>query len=130
MERWIGGCRRELLDRTLIVNERHLRTVLAAYETHFNTHRPHHALRHAAPLRPLPDPTAPDAKAIRRDPLSGVIHEYTQVACGGRVSGTHRSWRSLPAAYTSWASLPTRPATGQSSRRVTSSWQWTTALTK
>ena len=29
IERWIGGCRRELLDRTLITNERHLRTVLA-----------------------------------------------------------------------------------------------------
>src|SRR5450755_1186103 len=24
-ERWIGGCRRELLDRTLIWNQRHLR---------------------------------------------------------------------------------------------------------
>jgi hypothetical protein len=24
MQRWIGGCRRELLDRTLIWNQRHL----------------------------------------------------------------------------------------------------------
>ncbi|MEU1390922.1 MULTISPECIES: integrase core domain-containing protein [unclassified Nonomuraea] len=38
-ERWIGGLRRELLDRILIVNARHLRRVLAAYETHFNEHR-------------------------------------------------------------------------------------------
>ncbi|WP_323178722.1 integrase core domain-containing protein [Streptomyces sp. NBC_01381] len=80
IERWIGGYRRELLDRTLIVNERHLRTVLAAYETHFNTHRPHHALHQAAPLRPLPDPDSPDGKVIRRDLLGGVIHEYNQVA--------------------------------------------------
>ncbi|MEV8021821.1 integrase core domain-containing protein [Streptomyces sp. NPDC086554] len=80
IERWIGGCRRELLDRTLIINERHLRSVLAAYETHFNTHRPHRALRQAAPLRPLPDPVHSDAKVIRRDLLGGVIHEYTQVA--------------------------------------------------
>jgi len=28
MERWIGSCRRELLDRTLIWNQRHLMTVL------------------------------------------------------------------------------------------------------
>ncbi|MFG2653408.1 integrase core domain-containing protein [Streptomyces sp. NPDC048436] len=48
IERWIGGCRRELLDRTLITNERHLRSVLTAYETHFNTHRPHRALHQAA----------------------------------------------------------------------------------
>ncbi|MFF1692055.1 integrase core domain-containing protein [Streptomyces sp. NPDC058257] len=80
IERWIGGCRRELLDRTLIVNERHLRTVLAAYETHFNTHRPHRALHQAAPLRPLPNPVDPDGKLIRRDLLGGVIHEYNQVA--------------------------------------------------
>ncbi|MGW7074697.1 integrase core domain-containing protein [Streptomyces sp. NPDC054866] len=80
IERWIGGCRRELLDRTLIVNERHLRNVLATYKTHFNTHRPHRALCGAAPLRPLPNPVDPDGKIIRRDLLGGVIHEYTQVA--------------------------------------------------
>jgi putative transposase len=39
MERWVGSCRREILDRILIVNARHLRQVLAEYETHFNTHR-------------------------------------------------------------------------------------------
>jgi hypothetical protein len=27
-ERWIGGCRRELLDRTLIWNQNHLRQIL------------------------------------------------------------------------------------------------------
>jgi len=27
-ERWIGGCRRELLDRTLIWNQAHLRRIL------------------------------------------------------------------------------------------------------
>src|SRR3954467_5937703 len=40
MERWIGSLRRELLDRMLILNARHLRRVLAEYENHFNTHRP------------------------------------------------------------------------------------------
>ncbi len=32
-ERWIGGCRRELLDRTLIWNQAHLRRILSQYET-------------------------------------------------------------------------------------------------
>ena len=32
MERWIGSCRRELLDRTLVWNQRHLITVLHEYE--------------------------------------------------------------------------------------------------
>ncbi|MFJ8827896.1 integrase core domain-containing protein [Streptomyces sp. NPDC102467] len=80
IEHWIGGCRRELLDRDLIVNERQLRSILAAYETHFNTHRPHRTLRQEAPLRPLPDPGDPDDRVVRRDLLGGAIHEYAQVA--------------------------------------------------
>ena len=41
IERWIGSCRRELLDRTLIWNQRHLMTVLREYEGFHNTRRPH-----------------------------------------------------------------------------------------
>jgi hypothetical protein len=33
-ERWIGGCRRELLDRALIWNQAHLRRVLSQYKAH------------------------------------------------------------------------------------------------
>src|ERR1039458_748011 len=40
-ERWIGGCRRELLDRTLVWNQHHLRRILREYESHHNQHRPH-----------------------------------------------------------------------------------------
>src|SRR6266481_2273869 len=43
-ERWIGGCRRELLDRTLVWNQAHLRRILRAYEIHHNQH----------PATPLP----------------------------------------------------------------------------
>jgi putative transposase len=35
-ERWIGGCRREILDRALIWNQAHLRRILRQYETHHN----------------------------------------------------------------------------------------------
>jgi zinc transporter ZupT len=55
MERWIGSCRREPLDRTLIWNQRHVMSVLREYEDFSNTHRPHCTLNQAAPLRPLPD---------------------------------------------------------------------------
>ena len=43
-ERIIGTLRRELFDRRLIVNEHHLRQVLAEYLQHYNTARPHRAL--------------------------------------------------------------------------------------
>ena len=49
MERWIGSCRRELLDRTLVWNQRHLMIVLREYEDFYNAHRPHRALKQAAP---------------------------------------------------------------------------------
>jgi transposase InsO family protein len=80
-ERWIGTVRRELLDRILIINRRHLTAVLAEYVAHFNDHRPHRALNHAAPLRSLPPPASPSQLRLRRrDLLGGLIHEYAQVA--------------------------------------------------
>jgi putative transposase len=33
MERWIGGCRRELLDHALVWNQSHLRRILCQYQT-------------------------------------------------------------------------------------------------
>ncbi len=81
-ERWIGSCRRELLDRTLVWNQRHLMTVLREYEDFYNTHRPHRALKQAAPLRPLPDGVTDlnQFRVKRRDRAGGVIHEYRLVA--------------------------------------------------
>jgi len=84
--------RRELLDRMLIVNNRHLETMLAEYVAHFNTHRPHRALHQAAPLRPLPQrASSPDLRLQRRDRLGELIHEYTQAASMDDLFGTHRS---------------------------------------
>jgi hypothetical protein len=82
MERWVGSCRRKLLDRTLIWNQRHLMTVLREYEDFCNAHRPHHALDQAAPLRPLPDGVTDldHFRLRRRDRAGGVIHEYRLVA--------------------------------------------------
>jgi transposase InsO family protein len=80
MERWVGSLRRELLDRILIMNAHHLRKVLAEYESHFNSHRPHRALNQASPLHALPDPINADIKVTRRDRLGGLLHEYAQVA--------------------------------------------------
>jgi putative transposase len=50
-ERWVQSCRRELLDRCLLWNERHLRHALREYERFYNHHRAHQALDQAAPLR-------------------------------------------------------------------------------
>jgi putative transposase len=80
-ERWIGGCRRELLDRALIWNPAHLRRILRDYKTHHNQHRPHRTLNGAAPLKPLPGPVGLDRYRIRRQAQAGgLINEYRLVA--------------------------------------------------
>jgi transposase InsO family protein len=85
MERWIQTCRRELLDRTLIWNQRHLLHVLREFEIFYNEHRPHRALGQAAPLSPLPDPSTDPARITsldirRHDRLGGVLKEYRHAA--------------------------------------------------
>lgn len=59
-ERWLKTLRAELLDRTLIWNETHLRRALGEYERHYNLHRTHRSLTAAAPLRALPEALKPD----------------------------------------------------------------------
>jgi transposase len=80
-ERWIGRCRRELLDRTLIWNQSHLRRILREYETHHHQHRPHRPLDSAAPLNPLPEPVDLEQYRPRRQARAGgLINEYRLVA--------------------------------------------------
>jgi len=48
-ERVIGTLRRELLDRTLILGDRHLDLVLREYVTHYDGHRPHQSRQQRPP---------------------------------------------------------------------------------
>ncbi len=79
-ERFVLTARTELTDRILIFGERHLRTVLARYSTHYNHRRPHRALRLLPPRPDHPGPN-PDHRQIRRRPiLGGLINEYERAA--------------------------------------------------
>ncbi|WP_240654111.1 transposase [Streptomyces sp. AcE210] len=91
--RWGGSCRREATDRILITGEPHLRHVIDQCTDHHNTHRPHRSLGQRSPAGVgTPEPPAVDdqSRVSRRDRLGRLIHEYTQVAWGDRVFGTHR----------------------------------------
>jgi transposase InsO family protein len=83
-ERLIGTLRRELLDRTLILNRAHLRAVLAEYQEHYNTARPHQGIDQRVPDgNSDPRVIAADSGPwqIRRKPvLGGLINEYERAA--------------------------------------------------
>ena len=80
-ERFVGTVRRELLDRLLIINQRHASAVLQEFERHYNDHRPHRSLGQAAPARPLPHRVPTELPKIkRRDRVGGLLHKYQHVA--------------------------------------------------
>jgi hypothetical protein len=84
-ERAIGTLRRELLDRVLILGERHLTTVLTDYLIHYNGHRPHRS-RHQRPPEVEDQPTQPAASITdlppvhRKQVVTGLINEYQHAA--------------------------------------------------
>jgi hypothetical protein len=85
MERWVQTCRRELLDRTLIWNQRHLLHALREFETFYNEHRSHRGIANARPCVPLPPPiTEPDEigrlNIRRHQRLGGILNEYRHAA--------------------------------------------------
>jgi len=85
IERWVQTCRRELLERTLIWNQRHLLHALREFERFYNGHRPHQGIENARPLSPLPPPiTDPDQitqlNIRRHQRLGGILHEYQHAA--------------------------------------------------
>ncbi len=84
-ERLIGTLRRELLDQILIINQAHLRTVLAEYTLHYNAARPHQGIAqhvpHDDPDQPVTTVVNLDTARIRRRPvLGGLTTEYQSTA--------------------------------------------------
>jgi hypothetical protein len=117
VERFVLTARSEVTDRMLIFGERHLRRVLSGYAAHYNTARPHRALR----LRP-PRPTSPVPEPVhgrvRRRPILGGSSMSTglqpetadQAPCP--CSGTRQARRSSAPKLIS--RLCTRPRVGRS----------------
>jgi len=43
-ERWVGNCRRDLLDHVVVLNERHLKRLMSEYVRYYHDDRTHLAL--------------------------------------------------------------------------------------
>jgi transposase InsO family protein len=84
-ERLIGTLRWDVLDHLLILNETHLRAVLAEYAAHYNAARPHQGIGQCVPDD---DPDHPSARLIdleatrirRKRVLGGFTSEYQEAA--------------------------------------------------
>ena len=75
----MGTVRREHLDWLLVTSEGHLRQVVREYTCHYNTARPHRALRLGSPL-PRAGPPVAGGALVHHSRLGELIHEYAHTA--------------------------------------------------
>ncbi len=77
-ERVIGTLRRECLDHMIILNEKHLNSVLDEYiNDYYNVSRTHMSL---AKDSPVPRPVQVNGKIVSKPILGGLHHAYSRVA--------------------------------------------------
>lgn len=79
VERLIRTLRRECLNQLIILNERHLLSLLREYIAYYHRARPHQGLGQETPL-PRPEPLSREG-AIRSRPILGALHhDYFRLA--------------------------------------------------
>ena len=75
-ERWVGTCRRELLDHVIVFGERHLRRLLADYVAYYNAERVHTGLGDSPDGRPIEPRPSPTARVLALPRVGGLHHRY------------------------------------------------------
>lgn len=80
-ERWVRTLRHELLDRTIIWNEKQLRALVVDYIDHYNSGRPHRGIDQRAPNDTVDVvPIRPGHPIQRQSVCGGLINEYRAAA--------------------------------------------------
>ena len=77
-ERWVGSCRRDLLDHIIAVNERHMKRLLADYIRYYHDDRTHLGLRKQTPGGRLH--AAGRGSILSHPRLGGLHHRYERAA--------------------------------------------------
>ena len=77
-ERWVGSCRRDLLDHIIAVNERHLKRLLSEYVRYYHEDRTHLGLGKGTPYYRI-RAMASD-RVLSNERLGGLHHRYHRVA--------------------------------------------------
>jgi transposase InsO family protein len=77
-ERWVGSCRRELLDHVIVVNEGHLRRLVREYVRYYHADRIHDGLGKDTPDgRPVEGREGRDCRVEAIPRVGGLHHRYT-----------------------------------------------------
>ncbi len=79
-ERWVGSCRRDLLDHVIVLNERHLNKLLSEYVRYFHEDRTHLGLHKETPLGRAVTMGNAQPRIVSRPRLGGLHHRYDLAA--------------------------------------------------
>ena len=80
-ERWVGNCRRALLDHVIVLNERHLKRLMNEYVRYYHDDRTHLGLAKGTPAgREAAAETEGTCKIIAMPRLGGLHHRYDLAA--------------------------------------------------
>ena len=80
-ERWVGSCRRDLLDHVIVMSEHHLKRLLAEYVRYYHEDRTHLGLAKDTPAGRPTAPRSADGSKIQSFPrLGGLHHRYAPAA--------------------------------------------------
>jgi len=80
-ERWVGSCRRDLLDHVIVLNEQHLKRLMTEYVRYYHEDRTHLGLEKDTPRgRPTAIRYGTDGTIHSFPRLGGLHHRYTVAA--------------------------------------------------
>jgi len=80
-ERWVGNCRRDLLDHVIVLNERHLKWLMKEYVGNYHDDRTHLALAKGTPAgRKAGTNSVAGHKVVSMPRLGGLHHRYDLAA--------------------------------------------------
>ena len=80
-ERWVGNCRRDLLNHVIVLNERHLKRLMNEYVRYYHDDRTHLALAKGTPAGREAEKTTSDSRrVVAMSRLGGLHHRYDLAA--------------------------------------------------
>ena len=79
-ERWVGSCRRDLLDHLIALNERHLRRLLGEYVRYYHDDRSHLGLQKETPCQRKTADRVGACPVVSMPRLGGLHHRYDLAA--------------------------------------------------